>query len=58
MAEVNDSTMLAQLGTPIVDVATGNGVSLMYGAVEEIGNHMPEARLNRDVEIIDVALNG
>ena len=55
---VDDSTILDQLGTPIISVATGQGASLMYNGVEEIGDHMPELRLNRDVEITDIALNG
>lgn len=57
-SEVDDSTILEQLGTPIIDVATGEGACLMYGGVEEIGNHMPEVRLSRDVEVTEVALNG
>lgn len=56
--ELDDSTILNQLGTPIIDVATKLGACLMYGGVEEIGNHMPEVRLNRDLEIEEVALNG
>ncbi|MBR4177903.1 MAG: hypothetical protein IKR57_00975 [Bacilli bacterium] len=47
-----------QLGTPIIDVATKLGASLMYDSVEEIGNHMPEVRINRSLEVEDVALNG
>ena len=56
--EVDDATILEQLGTPIVDVATAFGACLMYGGVEEIGNHMPEVRLNRNLEVTEVALNG
>ncbi len=56
--EVDDETILEQLGTPIVDVATEFGACLMYGGVEEIGDHMPEVRLNRDLEVTEVALNG
>ncbi len=56
--EVDDSKILNQLGTPIIDVATELGACLMYGGVEEIGNHMPEVRLNRNIEVEEVALNG
>ena len=56
--EVNDTIILNQLGTPIIDVATKLGASLMYDSVEEIGNHMPEVRINRSLEVEDVALNG
>jgi len=56
--EVDDSTILNQLGTPIIDIATELGASLMYGGVEEIGDHMPEVRLNRNLEVDEVVLNG
>ena len=56
--EVDDSKILNQLGTPIIDVATELGACLMYGGVEEIGDHMPEVRLNRNIEVEEVVLNG
>ena len=56
--EVDDSTILNQLGTPIIDIATELGASLMYGGVEEIGDHMPEVRINRNLEVDEVVLNG
>ena len=56
--EVADQTILNQIGTPIISVATKLGASLMYDAVEEIGDHMPEVILERDLEVKDVAING
>ncbi len=56
--EVDDSKILNQLGTPKIDVATELGACLMYGGVEEIGDHMPEVRLNRNIEVEEVVLNG
>ncbi len=56
--EVDDSIILSQLGTPIIDIATELGACLMYGGVEEIGDHMPEVRLNRNIEVEEVVLNG
>lgn len=56
--KVDDSAILYQLGTPIIDVTTENGACLWYGGVEEIGDHAPEVRLNRNIEITDIALNG
>lgn len=56
--EVDDSTILNQLGIPIIDVTSKLAACLMYGGVEEIGTHMPEVRLNRNLEVEEVALNG
>ena len=56
--EVDDTTILNQLGMPIIDIRTELGACLMYDGVEEIGNHMPEVRLNRSLEVDGVALNG
>lgn len=56
--EVDDTIILNQLGTPIISVRTKAGASLMYGGVEEIGDHMPEVDLDRDLKVVDVALNG
>ena len=56
--EVDDLTILNQLGTPIIDIATENGASLMYNSVAEIGEHMPEVNINRNLEVEDVVLNG
>ena len=56
--EIDDSIILNQLGTPIIDIATELGACLMYGSVEEIGDHMPEVRLNRNIEVEEVVLNG
>ena len=56
--EADDLTILNQLGTPIIDIATENGASLMYDSVAEIENHMPEVRINRNLEVEDIVLNG
>ena len=56
--EVDDSTILDQFGDPIVSVSTKSGACIMYGGVEEIGDHSPEVRLNRNLEVEEVALNG
>ena len=55
--KVDDSTIMDQLGIPIISVATEAGACLMYSVVEEFGNHMPEVRLNRELEVVDIALN-
>lgn len=55
--KVDDLTIMNQLGIPIIDVATEAGACLMYGEVKEIGNHMPEVRLNRELDVGDIALN-
>lgn len=55
---VDDLVILNQLGTPIIDVATELGASLMYDGVKEIGDHMPEVSINRNLEVEGVAING
>lgn len=56
--DVNPNDILKQLGKPSIYIATENGASLNYAGIDEIGNHMPEVRINRDLSVYDVALNG
>lgn len=56
--DVNPNDILKQLGKPSIYIATENGASLNYSGVDEIGDHMPEVRIDRDLSVADVALNG
>jgi len=56
--EVDDSTIRDQLGTPMIGINTERSASFYYGGVEEVGDHMPEVRVDRSLSVYDVVLNG
>jgi hypothetical protein len=58
---VDDSTILEQLGKPSISITNKNYACLNYGEIKEIGHHYPELRIERndtEFEIYDIALNG
>ena len=56
--DVNPNDILKQLGKPSIYIGTEKAATLNYSGVDEIGDHMPEVRIDRDLRVYDVALNG
>ena len=56
--DISDESIINQIGTPIVNIATEKGGSLMFEGIKELGDHMPEVIVTPDLRVVDVALNG